>query len=82
MNVKYTVAYGDTRTESIIIFVSKRFYLHEVLEDCGYNVTLWDLCKELCYVEFNGDNLPTGRYFKLISAVSTDEEESNEVIFF
>ena len=82
MNVKYTVAYGDTRVESIIIFVSKRFYLHEVLEDCGYNVTLWDLCKELCYVEFNGDNLPTGRYFKLISAVSTDEEESDEVIFF
>lgn len=82
MNVKYTVAFGDTRTESIITFVSKRFYLHEVLEDCGYNVTLWDLCKELCYVEFNSDNLPTGRYFKLISAVSTDEEESDEVIFF
>lgn len=81
MNRKYTVAFGDTRTESIITFVSKRFFLHEVLEDCGYNVTLWDLCKELCYVEFNGDNLPTGRYFKLISVVSTDEE-SDEVIFF
>lgn len=82
MNIKYTVAFGDNRTESINTFVSRRFLLHEVLEDCGYNVTLWDLCKKLCYVEFNGDNLPTGRYFKLISAVSTDEEESDEVIFF
>ena len=82
MNMKYTVAFGDTRTESIITFVSRRFQLHEVLEDCGYNVTLWGLCKKLCYVEFNGDNLPTGRYFMLISAVRTDEEESNEVIFF
>ena len=82
MNTKYTVAFGDTRTESIITFISKRFYLHEVLEDCGYNVTLWDLCKKLCYVEFNSDNLPTGRYFMLLSTVKTDEEESNEVIFF
>lgn len=82
MNMKYTVAFGDTRTESIITFVSRRYLLQEVLEDCGYNVTLWDLCKELCYIEFNGDYLPTGRYFKLISAVSTNEEESNEVIFF
>lgn len=82
MNMKYTVAYGDTRTESIISFVSKRMLLQEVLEDCGYNVTLWDLCEELCYVEFNGDYLPTGRYFKLMSADSTDDEESNEVIFF
>lgn len=82
MNIKYTVTFGDTRTESIITFVSRRFQLHEVLEDCGYKVTLWDLCKKLCYVEFNGDNLPTGRYFMLMSAVSTDEEESDEVIFF
>ena len=82
MNTKYTVAFGDTRTESIITFVSRRFQLHEVLEDSGYKVTLWDLCKELCYVEFNGDNLPTGRYFILLSAVKTDEEESDEVIFF
>ena len=85
MNMKYTVAFGDTRTESIITiitFVSRRFQLHEVLEDCGYNVTLWDQCNELCYVEFNSDNLPTGRYFMLISAYRTNEEESDEVIFF
>ena len=82
MNMKYTVAFGDTRTESIITFVSKHFHLYEVLAEYGYKVTLWDLCKKLCYVEFNGDNLPTGRYFMLMSAVSTDEEESDEVIFF
>ena len=82
MNMKYTVAFGDTRTESIITFVSKHFHLYEVLDDCGYNVTDWDLCKNICYIEFNSDSLPTGRYFKLISAVRTDEEESNEVIFF
>ena len=82
MNMKYTVAFGDTRTESIITFVSKHFHLYEVLDDCGYNVTDWDLCKGICYIEFNGDYLPTGRYFKLVSAVRTDEEESDEVIFF
>lgn len=82
MNTKYTVAFGDTRTESIITFVSKKFNLHEVLKDCGYKVTFWDLCKNPCYIEFNGDFLPTGRYFKLMSATRTNEEESNEVIFF
>ena len=81
MNMKYTVAFGDTRTESIITFVSKHFFLYEVLEECGYNITGWDLCTK-CYVEYNGDYLPTGRYFKLISADRTDEEESDEVIFF
>ena len=30
----------------------------------------------------NGDYLPTGRYFRLISACRTNEEESEEVIFF
>ena len=82
MNMKYTVAFGDTRAESIITFVSKHFHLYEVLEECGYNVTDWDLCKGVCYIEFNGDYLPTGRYFRLISACRTNEEESNEVIFF
>lgn len=82
MNMKYTVAFGDTRTESIITFVSKFFHLYEVLEECGYNITDWDLCKNICYIEYNSDYLPTGRYFKLMSAVRTDEEESNEVIFF
>ena len=55
---------------------------YEVLDDCGYNVTYCDLFKGRCYIEFNGDYLPTGRYFKLVSAVRTDEEESDEVIFF
>ena len=82
MNMKYTVAFGDTRTESIITFVSKHFHLYEVLAECGYNITDWDLCKNVCYIEFKGDYLPTGRYFKLIKSVRTDEEESNEVIFF
>ena len=82
MNTKYTVEFGDTRTESIITFVSKHFHLYEVLAEYGYKVTLWDLCNKLCYVEFNGDNLPTGRYFMLIKAVRTDEAESDEVIFF
>ena len=82
MNMKYTVAFGDTRTESIITFVSKHFHLYEVLDDCGYNVTDWDLCKNICYIEINGDCLPTGRYFRLISACRTNEEESNEVNFF
>lgn len=82
MNMKYTVAFGDTRTESIITFVSKHFHLYEVLAECGYKVTDWDLCKNICYIEFNGEYLPTGRYFKLITACRTDEEESNEVIFF
>ena len=82
MNMKYTVAFGDTRTESIITFVSNHFHLYEVLDDCGYNVTEWELCKGICYIEYNGDYLPTGRYFKLISACRTNEEESNEVIFF
>ena len=81
MNMKYTVAFGDIWTESTITFVSKHFHLYKVLEECGYNVTDWDLCK-LCYVEYNGDYLPTGRYFRLISACRTNEEESNEVIFF
>ena len=82
MNMKYTVAFGDTRTESIITFVSKHFHLYEVLEECGYNVTDWDLCNGVVYVEFNGDYLPTGRYFRLVSACRTNEAESNEVIFF
>ena len=82
MNMKYTVAFGDTRTESIITFVSKHFHLYEVLSECGYNITDWDLCKNICYIEYNGDYLPTGRYFKLMSAVRTDEEESDEVVFF
>ena len=82
MNIKYTVAFGDTRTESTITFVSKHFHLYEVLDDCGYNVTDWELCKNICYIELNGDYLPTGRYFRLISSCRTDEAESNEVIFF
>ena len=82
MNMKYTVAFGDTRTESIITFVSKHFHLYEVLDDCGYNVTDWELCNNICYIELNGAYLPTGRYFRLISACRTNEEESNEVIFF
>lgn len=82
MNMKYTVAFGDTRTESIITFVSKHFLLYDVLEECGYNVTFWDLCNDVVYVEFNGDNLPTGRYFRLVSAYRTNEEERDEVIFF
>lgn len=82
MNMKYTVAFGDTRTESIITFVSKHFHLYEVLDDCGYSVTDWELCKNICYIEINGDYLPTGRYFRLISACRTNEEESDEVIFF
>ena len=82
MNMKYTVAFGDTRAESIITFVSKHYHLYEVLDDCGYNVTDWDLCKGICYIEYNSDYLPTGRYFKLIKVVRTDEAESNEVIFF
>ena len=82
MNVKYTVAFGDTRTESVITFVSKHFHLYEVLAECGYNITEWELCKGICYVEYNGDDLPTGRYFRLISSCRTNEEESNEVIFF
>ena len=82
MNMKYTVAFGDTRTESIITFVSKHFHLYKVLDDCGYNVTDWELCKNICYIELNGDYLPTGRYFRLISACRTNEEESDEVIFF
>lgn len=82
MNMKYTVAFGDTRTESIITFISRHFQLYEVLDDCGYNVTDWDLCKNICYIEINGDCLPTGRYFRLITACRTNEEESNEVIFF
>ena len=82
MNMKYTVAFGDTRTESTITFVSKHFHLYEVLSECGYNITEWELCKGICYIEYNGVYLPTGRYFKLIKAVRTDEEESNEVIFF
>ena len=82
MNMKYTVSFGDTRTESIITFVSKHFHLYEVLNDCGYNVTDWNLCEGICYIEFNGDYLPTGRYFRLVSACRTNEEESNEVIFF
>ena len=82
MNMKYTVAFGDLRTESTITFVSKHFHLYEVLSDCGYNVTEWELCKGICYIEYNGDYLPTGRYFKLIKAVRTDEAESDEVIFF
>lgn len=82
MNMKYTVAFGDTRTESTITFVSKHFHLYEVLSECGYNITEWELFKGICYIEYNGDYLPTGRYFKLIKAVRTDEEESNEVIFF
>lgn len=82
MNTKYTVAYGDTRTESTITFVSKHFHLYEVLSECGYNITEWELFKGICYIEYNGDYLPTGRYFKLIKAVRTDEEESDEVIFF
>ena len=82
MNMKYTVAFGDTRTESIITFVSKRFHLYEVLDDCGYNVTDWELCNNICYIELNGVYLPTGRYFRLISACRTNEEERDEVIFF
>lgn len=82
MNMKYTVAFGDTRTESIITFVSKHFHLYEVLAECGYNITEWELYKGICYIEYNDDYLPTGRYFKLIKAVRTDEEESDEVIFF
>ena len=82
MNMKYTVAFGDTRTESIITFVSKRFHLYEVLDDCGYNVTDWELCNNICYIELNGCYLPTGRYFRLISAARTNEEERDEVIFF
>lgn len=82
MNMKYTVAFGDTRTESIITFVSKRFHLYDVLDNCGYDVTHWHLCNKLCYVEIDSDNLPTGRYFMLMSATRTNEEESDEVIFF
>ena len=82
MNMKYIVAFGDTRTESIITFISRHFHLYEVLDECGYTVTDWDLCKNICYIEINGDCLPTGRYFRLMSAVRTDEEDSNEVIFF
>lgn len=82
MNMKYIVAFGDTRTESTITFVSKHFHLYEVLSDCGYNVTEWELCKGVCYIELNGDYLPTGRYFRLISSRRTNEEESDEVIFF
>ena len=82
MNMKYTVAFGDTRTASTITFVSKHLHLYEVLSDCGYNVTEWELCKGICYIEYNDYYLPTGRYFKLIKAVRTDEEESDEVIFF
>lgn len=82
MNMKYTVAFGDTRTESIITFVSKFFHLYEVLEECGYDVTDWELCRDICYIELNGDYLPTGRYFRLITACRTNEEESDEVIFF
>lgn len=82
MNMKYTVVFGDTRTESTITFVSKHYHLYEVLANCGYNVTDWYLCKDTCYIEFNGDYLPTGRYFRLLSACITDEEESDEVIFF
>ena len=82
MNMKYTVAFGDTRTESTITFVSKHFHLYKVLSECGYNVTEWELCKGIWYIELNGDYLPTGRYFRLISACRTNEEESDEVIFF
>lgn len=82
MNMKYTVVFGDTRTESTITFVSKHLHLYEVLSDCGYNVTEWELCKGICYVEYNGDYLPTGRYFKLLKSVRTDEAESDEVILF
>lgn len=82
MNFKYTVLYGDSREENIITFVSRRNHLYQVLDDCGYNVTHWDLCNKPCWIEYNSDNLPTGRYFMVISVIRTNESESDEVIFF
>ena len=82
MNTKYTVAYGDRQTESILTFVSKQNLLYDVLKDCGYNVTSWSIRKMLTYAEIDGDMLPTGRYFTLLKSESTNEEESDEVVFF
>ena len=82
MNYKYTVLYGDTRTENIITFVSRKYHFFDVLDDCGYKATHWNLCNKPCYIEYNDNNLPTGRYFKVISFTRTNEKESDEVIFF
>ena len=83
MNTKYTVTFGDNQTESTITFISKYHHLYTVLDKCGFKIVEWEeMCDKPVYVEYNDKFLPTGRFFILISAERTMEDESKDVKFF
>lgn len=84
MNNKFIfeVGYSGKSNYSYIEAITSEPTFYDFLTKNKINVTFWAVGQKFpTYVEMNADELPTGKYFRLIESDKTDEEETGDFIW-